>query len=137
MIRCMTEVWIQAQSQRKHVTICFPMCISLCGVMTLTSPSVISTFISLCDVEIIYIFWNYIWVSEYELPKKVIGCLGTNISNIQTSIKSFHFPASVIFFIWFLHWACHITNILSLFNWIRVINGSWRKQLFFTFYLHS
>lgn len=116
----MTEVWIQVKSQRKCVTICFPMCISLCDVMTLTSPSVISTFISLCDVEIIYIFQNYIWVSEYELPKKVITCLEINVSNNQTSVESLHFQASVICFIWFLNWACHIINILSLLNWLRV-----------------
>jgi len=116
----MTEVWIQVQSQIKCVTICFPMCISLCDVVTLTSPSVISTFISLCDVEIIYIFQNYIWVSMYELPKKVIDCLEINVSNNQTSVESLHFPMSVIFFIWFMNWACHITGILSLLNWVRV-----------------
>lgn len=116
----MTEVWIQVQCQRKCVTICFPVCITLCDVMTLTSPSVIWTFISLCDVEIIYIFQNYIWVSEYELPKKVIGSLKISVSNNQTSVESLHFPASVIFFIRFLNWACHITDILSLLNWIRV-----------------
>lgn len=83
----MTEVWIKVQSQKKYTAICFPLCISLCDVLTL-SPSVISTFTSLCDVEIIYIFQNYIWVSAYELSKEVIDYLEINVSNNQTSVES-------------------------------------------------
>lgn len=101
------------------------MCNSLCDVMTLTSPSVIATFILRRDAGIIYIFQNYIWFSEYELPKKVIDCLEVDVSNNQTNVETLHFSTSVIFFIWFLNWAYHVTDTPFELNHRK--NGSWRK----------